>query len=265
VREDKGEKKDEPKLDKDGKVIEEDDFEPYIPEDPKKEDPKPDVKKEDTKVEEPAPAKDSEVEAFAAKLKADGYEDDAIKDLVEAVELGGKLALKRLEAARAEESKTKDAETAKQQEQFADRRRAEFQVVGKLQKDGRLPKVPVEIQKKLADGVAISDEEAKHPAVVRQNEVWGFMATENKKVAESGDGYFITTFAQALDLYEAKEMRDGKSKETEREAEIRKAKAGKVAGGSSGGGAGDAKKPGYIRGQSLDQVAADIAAEYRRG
>lgn len=264
-------KKDEPKLDKDGKPIvdptEADDFEPFMPDDPKVDEPKKDEPKKpavDEPKKDPAAAKDADVEAFEAKLKADGYEDDAIADMLQAVELGGKVALKKLEAARAAEQATADEETATRAAEFQARRNKEFQSVGALQKENRIPRVPVEIQKKIVEGKTLTEEEGKHAGVVRQNEVWGFMATENKKVQENGEGYFITSFAQALDLLEARELRAGNGDAAKREADIRKQKAAKLAGGGNGGGGADTKKkPGYVRGQSLDDVTAEIQREYR--
>lgn len=254
-------KKEEPKLDKDGKPIPDpEDYEPYIPEEPKVE-PKP--KDEPAKTSAPEEKADpDETDAFAAELKADGYDDDTIKMMRKAVKLGGDLALKKMQEQQ-EETKAKDDQaTAEQTAERAEYRRREFVAVGTLQKDGRIPKVPVDIQKKLAEGATLTDEETKQPGVQRQFEVWNHMAKTNQEAIARGEAPYLTGFRAALSDLEATEARAGKVSKLKAENHQRHDVAKKLEVGSAGGD-GKPKKPAYIRGQGLDEIAQGIIEEYR--
>lgn len=229
----------------------------YIPEEPK---PKEVAKVDPAKTEDEADP--DETAAFAKELKTEGYDDDTIKMMLKAVKLGGDIALKRVQAAAAEAKTKEDEITVAQTAERAEYRRKEFVAVGTLQKDGRIPKVPVDVQKKLAEGTSLSEEETKLPGVQRQFAVWNHMAKENRAAIDRGEAPYLTTFRAALDSFEAKEVRDGKVAAAKTESEQRHKVAKKLEVGSSGGD-GASKKPMYIRGEGLDSVAQRIINEYK--
>lgn len=260
----------EEELDENGKPKKKDpdpDEEPaYVPDDEEEPDEgKKPVSKVDPELkhtDKPKPADDEDVEAFAQSLRDDGYDEPTVKAMLKAVELGGKVALKRVQAA-AEADKTAAAEAEDQrQAAFASRKRKEYVAVGNLQNEGRLPKVPVAIQKKIVEGKGLTAAEKDHAGVKRQNEVWSHMTTQNREAIERGEDPYLLTFRTALADLEATEARAGKVDNDKAAIQKKKAQSSLLKGGSGKAAEGTkSTKPKYIAGQTLDDVTADIMAE----
>lgn len=263
----------EPDEGKKGKAKDDDD-EPYIPEirddepegDDKGKGKKPDDKDEPIK---PAGTKgnpavdDEELAAFEAELKAEGWDEDSVKLAIRAAKLGGQVALKKMDSARQAEREASEKQQAETQKAFTERRLKQYQVVGKLQQDGVLPKVPAAIQKKIVDGLELTEKELEHPGVKRQNEVWEHMANTNKAARAAGEEPYLLDFRTALADLEASEARAAKV--TAQKGENSKHKQQSKMFKASGGGGDDTKgkggKPKYISGQSLEDVTQEILAE----
>lgn len=267
--EDEDDIEEEEELDDDGKPKKkEDDEDAYVPEDEDEDDPDEPKKPVETpadpdKDKKPKAADDEEVEAFAQSLRDDGYEESAVKAMLKAVELGGNIALKRVQKAAEEQKASADKQSQEEREAFSKRRRKQYVSVGNLQNEGRLPKVPVAIQKKLVDGKQLSEQELEHPGVKRQNEVWNHMVKQNKEAVANGEEPYLLTFRGALADLESTESRAGavdKGKadlgKKKRQSALLKGGSGKADTANKGG------KPKYVRGQSLDDVVAEINAEF---
>ncbi len=263
--EDKKVEKTETAEEKEAREKAEAEAEVYIPEEPKKK------TEEPKKTETPATGskanpevENDELSEFKKKLEADGYDAESVENTLKAVELGGKLALKRIEDARAAEETKKQADDDAAKEVFSQRRHQEYVSIGNLQKDGRIPKVPVAIQKKLADGETLTKAEMDNPGVKLQNEVWGHMVKMNREAAERGEQPYLLNFRTALTDFELTKQSADETAAKKKDTDTRKQKSALFAGGS--GGSGDDKKgkpvKPYVRGQSLDDVVADIMSDF---
>lgn len=122
-----------------------------------------------------------------------------------------------------------------------------------LTKSGRLPEIKAR---------ANSSELDKDPAVVRQNEVFKFITTENAKRAQNGMPP-ITSFEDALDKIELREMRAKAEADNKKSDDVRKKKSGFIGKGTPTSKGGGGKENAYIRGSGMSPM--DILAEEQEG
>jgi len=105
------------------------------------------------------------------------------KDWVEVLEQATDAALRKMEIAQAEKEKAKQEEEKKQAEVVSQQEKQVkeywFGQFESLEKAGKMPQVPTEIQTKLRKGEALTEEEKDHPAVKARYELY-MAAIENK-------------------------------------------------------------------------------------
>jgi hypothetical protein len=109
--------------------------------------------------------------------------------------------------------------------------------------EGRIPKIK--------DKESDSDEGIK-----ARDDVFRFMIAHNNKVAETGKGYKVSSFEQALDLKEMQDMMKDKEEFDKKQADVKK-RQGSMIGGNSRSTGGSGGKPGYVAGTSLDDILSE--------
>lgn len=235
---------DEGKEDKEGlnKAEEEDSDADKGEPDTNEENKEPEVSQTRTKLEEAAEdlkKRNEELENPLDKID-DDWEPKSYKELLE-------LSVKVNEQRETERQlKNEEADINKQREQLdaQEEIRKEWNAeIEALISDGRLPK--------------IKDKDSDNDDGIKaRNDVFRFMIAHNNKVSETGKGYQITSFEQALDLKEMQDMMKDKDEFDKRQIDMKK-RQGSLIGGNSRSTGGGGGKPGYVSGQSLDDILSD--------